>query len=433
MKLPKFLKRKKKKPFKAGTKVSGLSIQSSTKTKSKRKFRSLLFSNRLTKQILSLFLVLIGLVTTGYIIYQSAQIVLRIREKSTEGFIKGDEHYIVGFNDVPIYFDKNYGEAEFVFKNKLYEESVQKFLNEGYSVYRIPVSASINEVYDFYSQVLPTLGWTYVLEIEPGTDGMKEGQYWVKDGVGLRIYSRINDIWYQRLSENDARTGLAEKVTIEQERETILAESEGYDLLPSFPWTLKVPENITASYAKIAVVGAKSIEELTERDFQYAHFKAIDSDEEVVLIPYKIYDGTSLYNYALSFSEDANLHVGHAYEVVTEVGSGMEVNVRYLGAEEGVEESSDKNEGEDADGHVGGESNSNSNSSSDDPGEENREFEIEKQQLPDLNFDKILVLLHDDLKVVYVLAHVESDDGSSDFYQYIKNNISSSVAPKYDD
>ncbi|MBD3329182.1 hypothetical protein GF357_01680 [Candidatus Dojkabacteria bacterium] len=410
--------KKKKKPYKAGSKVSGFSLASKSTGKSKKKKKSrIIFRGLHTRQIFGFVLIIIALIFSVYVVYQSAQIVLKIRKKSTEGYIKSEEDFIVGFNDVPIYYDKAYGEAEFVFKNNLYNEHVQKFLNEGYSVYRMPVNASISDIYLYYQNVLPGLGWTYVLEIEPGTEGMKYGQYWVKDGVGLRIYSRINDIWYQRLSENDARTGLAEQVLIETEREQILSESEGYDLLPSFPWQLKVPENVTVSYSSIIVQGASTIEDLQERDFQYAHFNKLDTDEEVVLMPYKIYDGTSLYNYARDFSKETNHHLGHAYEAATSFGSAMEVNVDYLGPIEDSEEPEIEIEVDEEDQAV------------DDEGSVPEAV----QQLPDIPYDRILVLLHDDIKVVYVMALVDSDSGSEDFYQYAKENLDLSIAPKYDD
>lgn len=78
------------------------------------------------------------------------------------------------------------------------------------------------------------------------------GDYWENPSkdLGLRIYERVNDIWYERLSISDAKQGLSRLAKQEIERELVLASSEGTDLLPDFPWTLKVPvEYVTSYYA----------------------------------------------------------------------------------------------------------------------------------------------------------------------------------------
>ncbi|MBN1618824.1 hypothetical protein JW887_05820 [Candidatus Dojkabacteria bacterium] len=62
-------------------------------------------------------------------------------------------------------------------------------------------------------------------------------------GVGLRIYTKNDDIWYELISIQDAKTGLSSFVAEEQKLKMILSVDSGSALPESFPWILKYPAN----------------------------------------------------------------------------------------------------------------------------------------------------------------------------------------------
>jgi hypothetical protein len=77
---------------------------------------------------------------------------------------------------------------------------------------------------------------------------MRYGEYCVKEDRGLRIYSKFNDIWYESITVEEARTGLAQEVKDEIARNLLLADSDAQDLLPDFPWIIEIPKEYVISY-----------------------------------------------------------------------------------------------------------------------------------------------------------------------------------------
>ena len=177
------------------------------------------------------------------VVYASARYVTSMRDNVSNGevFTVGT---VNGFNDIP-----EYPGSEFIFKNNLNDSVVKEFLSGGNSAYRLLVKDSTKDIADYYKKELPKKEWELVSEVALGTEGKKYGQYWVKDGRGLRIYSKFKDIWYESITEDEARSALANKVQEEIEREMLMASSEKQDLLPDYPWKIQIPKEYLIKYS----------------------------------------------------------------------------------------------------------------------------------------------------------------------------------------
>ncbi|MGI6444049.1 MAG: hypothetical protein ACOX06_03565 [Candidatus Dojkabacteria bacterium] len=192
-------------------------------------------SSKLKAGILIFFSILL----VGALLFSLVFFVNRMRQgKKVQS--SGD---VIGMKDIPAYPG-----ADFVFKNEIDEESVSNFLSSGNSAYRLPAQTDIAEVYEFYKEELPKLGWESVLSVPVGTEGMRSGEYWVKEGSAVRIFTKFNDVWYESISVEEAKTGLSERVKREIDRDLLLVDNEAEDLLPDFPWILKVPKEYVLSY-----------------------------------------------------------------------------------------------------------------------------------------------------------------------------------------
>jgi len=186
------------------------------------------------------FTVLLVFVFIG-IAYLSVLYINKLRSTDTNN--EFDNVMIIGINDVPVF-----PESTFIFQNTIDQPSVSKFLSEGNSAYRLPPNTSYSEVAQFYNKKLPEYGWEFVLSVSVGSEDMRYGEYWVKEDRGLRIYSKFNDIWYESITVEEARTGLAQEVKDEIARNLLLADSDAQDLLPDFPWIIEIPKEYVISY-----------------------------------------------------------------------------------------------------------------------------------------------------------------------------------------
>jgi hypothetical protein len=199
--------------------------------KGKRTLRALFVA------VFSLFLVLI--IISG--VYFAIKAVISLREGAKTDNTLNESVY--GLNDVPAY-----PYSEFIFKNQLDNDTVKAFLSNGNCVYRLLDNHSIDEVFAYYSEKLPTNGWELKLTVPITSQEQKFGQYWVKSDKGLRIYSRLNDIWYQTVTVAQAQNGLSDLVKQETARKLLLLTSDRINLLPDFPWSLSFPSDYITKY-----------------------------------------------------------------------------------------------------------------------------------------------------------------------------------------
>lgn len=212
-------------------------------------------------------LIIIAIVFT-YIAYLSFIFVVELR-KSTQDDFELTGKMVVGFGGIP-----EFPSSTFIFKDSIDNDEIKKFLTSGQSVYRLAPKVSFDEVVEFYNEQLPLLGWERVLSVPLESDEQKHGDYWIKGGLGVRIYSRLNDIWYQTVTEKDAREGLSAQVKKEVELQLLLSEDSKQDLRPDFPWVMSFSSEYLTTYS------ATDIGEL-----QMVSFQKMGSNSKVVIEP----------------------------------------------------------------------------------------------------------------------------------------------------
>lgn len=293
-KLPKMKKRGKVKNHYSPTPAShvhGLSKPSSGAKKARSRTQRILLST--SSNVLKVFLAVIAFIVFSVVVlYFGVNYVLRLREdtNTTTTFEAGS---VEGFENIPAYPG-----SEFVFDKSIDDETVRKFLGDGYSVYRLPVNKTIDDVYSYYSEKLVALGWKNVMNVNVGSVDMRAGQYWTKEGAGLRVFTKINDIWYQRLVESDAKDGLAKEVAAEKAKQLIIDSANKTSLLPDYPWKLSVPSSYTVKYFTAEFNGLKGID-----------FVLSGSTDKISLIPYAAYNGQTYSQYITNYTKEKNLRI----------------------------------------------------------------------------------------------------------------------------
>lgn len=239
---------------------------------------------------------------SAFVIYFGAQAVIQIRSEGVQqvagvSFTNGE---VVGFEEIPAFPG-----SEFIFEEHMEQPQVKQFLTDGFSVYRLPPSTSDDETYEYYIEALGMLEWEHVLSVSLAEDDKKHGEYWVKGNQGLRIYSQLNDVWYQKLTTEEAKTGLSEQVKDEVDRELLLASTEGSPLLPDYAWALTVPKEYLVTYYDT------KIDE--ERGLQ---IKKIGSKDSVVIEPIGDADGQAMDILLQQFIDSYNLSQIENYQTL---------------------------------------------------------------------------------------------------------------------
>ena len=208
------------------------------------------------------FLIILGL---GYL---SIKYVIFLREGvyNEKEYVRTD---VIGIEGIP-----TYGGSEFLFANNLDDAIVKEFLSGGNSAYRLPPYTTAQEIENYYTEELTALNWELVQTVPIGTPDKKYGQYWIKDGKGLRIYYKFNDVWYETITEDDARTALAQLVKEEIEREMLMASSEKQSLLPDYPWKIEIPKEYLIRYSPTNI-----------KDLRAVSFQKMGTTEVVEIYP----------------------------------------------------------------------------------------------------------------------------------------------------
>lgn len=271
------------------------------KKKFKRKNKAL---RRKKVNISSLFFyIILPLIFIG-LLYISVRSVLSMRG---DGKAEDKEvEYVIGIEGIPAFPD-----SQFIFQNNINEISVANFVGSGNSAYRLPLNKNVSQAYAYYEEELPDLGWEHVLSVSVGSEEMKHGEYWVKDNTGLRIYSKFSDVWYELVSVEDAESGLRARVEKEIERDLLLATDDYQELLPDFPWKVKIPKTHIISY------GASDY-----NDLRFVQFRKIGGGEKVTVTPVGRI-GEVLDNYLNKYIQIINR--SNASEEIVEEGIDMQV------------------------------------------------------------------------------------------------------------
>lgn len=196
-----------------------------------------------SKKLLNLIIIVILIATAIIALYYLINYVSGLRENVRSGGSLSTDKKVVGFDSVP-----EYPNSVFIFEDDLNNDDVKRFLTSGQSIYRLNPKTSYPEVVKYYKEVLPKNGWEYVLNVPLESEEQKPGDYWVKDGKGIRIYSKLNDIWYESTTVEEAKTGLKAQVAKEVELKLLLAENNNQDLRPDYPWVLSFSTDYVAAY-----------------------------------------------------------------------------------------------------------------------------------------------------------------------------------------
>lgn len=222
--------------------------------------------------------------------------------------------FVTGLEDLPAYPG-----SAFIFQNSMDLDSVKNFLSNGNSAYRLPKDASVEDAFNFYTETLPNYGWSFVQMVSLEVADKEYGQYWVKDNKGLRIYSKYYDVWYETITVDQANSALAERIQEETEMNLLLTDEEAQDLLPDFPWILKIPKDYLISYSASAY----------DPQLQQVLFSKIGGEEKVYLVPMDI-AGQRAIDYALNDyvtllngQGDERWGIINTYVISTNVGTGL--------------------------------------------------------------------------------------------------------------
>ena len=290
--------KKKKQDRKTGfTKVYMPKKSTSTPTVSRKKKRTLfgyngkpLKKNRKTfnierykKGLVIFLLIVFGL---GFL-YLSILFITNLRGQKTVDVVTED---VIGLVDIPAFPG-----SSFLFKDDIDNTSVSTFISSGNSAYKIPDDRKIDDAYEFYKEQLPDKGWAFAISVPMASETMKSGEYWIKENTGLRIYTKYNDIWYETITKQQAESGLADRVQEEIERDLLLANEDAQDLLPDFPWLLKVPIEYVITYSLAPYNNMRTLD-----------MKRLGSNEKLSLTPIDEYQGGGLDTYLDKYVEFKN-------------------------------------------------------------------------------------------------------------------------------
>jgi len=212
---------------------------------------------------------------------------------STRGGKENEESIqtnVLGLEEIP-----TYPESVFLFEENKDTDTVQNFLMDGKSAYKLPNKISRDDVHKYYNEKLPSLGWSIVLSVSIGSEDRRYGEYWVKENQGLRIYVKENCVWYEMITTKEAISGLEDDVKEEVERELLLASSEMQSLLPDYPWILPVPKEYIISYH------SSDLEDLRE-----ISFRKIGSNYTYTLTPIGYFGGNTFDSYLYTYIDSKN-------------------------------------------------------------------------------------------------------------------------------
>lgn len=281
--------------------------------KRKRRISGILKSNPLKDSKFPIKKVLLYILLPIFfvlIIYFAVTYINTLRNRSDE--LAYIDTPILGITDVP-----QYPYSSFIFDNNIDDSTVSKFLSEGNSAYRLTSDKNIDDVFKYYTEILPGKGWELILTVPLGSEEQKYGQYWIKENKGLRIYSKFNDVWYESITKEDAQTGLASLVKKEIERNLLLIDNDAQDLLPDFPWIIKVPKEYIISYSTGSY-----------ENFSSVSFKKLGTTEIINIVPMGERGGKALDTFLFDYvkylnKESKKWAVKNTYLASTNVGAGL--------------------------------------------------------------------------------------------------------------
>ncbi|MFH1547423.1 MAG: hypothetical protein ABIC57_02965 [bacterium] len=244
------------------------------------------------RNILIIGVLLLGL---GGITYFGVDQVISIKNKASQVgenqfTLANSKGEVLGISEVP-----SFPESKFLFENNLESDIVQQFLAKGKSAYLLPLDADWDDVVTFYSDGLDENGWTHVLSVDRGDESKMFGEYWVKGEKGLRIYTKLDDIWYEIITVEQANSGLADKIAQEDEIDMYLAMNSGEELPTNYPWKLEFSSEWTAKIGKSKLL-----------EIEFVQFDHSDGEQVLVIEPIEFVTLQPLRDVGVSYLDTAN-------------------------------------------------------------------------------------------------------------------------------
>lgn len=307
-----FSRFKKSNRNRSSTPVSKVSGGFSKKTSPPARFQSKLKRKRLFDRVgrILILLFLLGIVASA--LYFGIRYVIEIRQDTYGDEILIKAGYVVGFDDVPAYPG-----AVFIFEKYKDDEVVRSFLSDGNSVYRLPPNTISSDVLDYYKKEMSSQGWEHINSVPFSSEEMMPGEYWIKEDRGVRIYSKLNDIWYESVSIKQANEGLSDIVKKEIERKLLLSTNEYQDLLPDFPWRLKVPNEYLPAYKGTEL-----------SDLQAIDFRRVGTSSTTTLAPIGYIGGlpydSFLDEFLKKYNQENESNWGVVNSFVSQINGGYE-------------------------------------------------------------------------------------------------------------
>ena len=205
--------------------------------------------------------------------------------------------YISELENIPAY-----PESYSVFNDVKDKKTILPLQIEGILVYKRPNGVNPNEIYNYYKDLLPKRGWTFIKFVPYDTENAKLGQYWFKDKIGLQIVVDEQYIWYRKLTLKQAKTLLQDEAKADALKRKIVLSSADQVLLPDFPWKLTIPGDYIIRYKSSNLDSWRTL-----------LIKDPAKDDTVVLEPIAKFDGKPFEDYVDQWIRSEH----HEWEIIS--------------------------------------------------------------------------------------------------------------------
>lgn len=195
-----------------------------------------------------------------------------IRFKYTPVVPQKKVEFVIGINvDVPIYPG-----SIFAFDDKMTDPVVQEMFADSMSCYVLPDNQTFEEIKEEYSEILLQYGWSMIGEAGYNSDDKENGLYFINadNSIGLRIYTVSNDVWYEKISVEEAKSMLKYRRELKAKIKNMIQSLQG-DTVPE-------KYGIDLRYSFIY-----EIKNVAVADMYYGGFSLESSDERITVAPFR--------------------------------------------------------------------------------------------------------------------------------------------------
>ena len=230
----------------------------------KRKLRALLQNLKkwfiITLITLAILLIGGGLIflLINYIVYlKTGQSILKFKKETKNVQLKE----VIGLKGIPAFPNSYFLFNDFIHSEKDIQNpsflshvpsgytkeeirTVYTFLAKHKSIYILDSKFNFNDVTQFYTQKLQKLGYKYLFLVPLEDKDRIPGLYFLnpKKNLGIHIYTITgHDVWYEIISEKQAKTALTERKAALKLRSLEIMAKNGKNLPKECFWKLKYP------------------------------------------------------------------------------------------------------------------------------------------------------------------------------------------------